>query len=94
MNRDESLPLYESYFQKAYLKACNEGKSCLGFAIHEFESFADTQFFLRQHEWNFPMDGWCFLGMSAMADPLCDRITETVETLESGSITHTLAAQL
>lgn len=54
--------------------------------MHEFESFADTQFFLKQNEWNFPIDGWTFVGLSAQSDPLCPNVMETTASLEHAGL--------
>ncbi|KAH7697271.1 CRE-CATP-3 protein, partial [Aphelenchoides avenae] len=73
-------------FEKAYLRFGEEGKSCLAFAMLEFDDFADTEFFWDAEEPNFPDSGWCFLGMAAMYDPPRPHINEAVRKSERAGI--------
>ncbi|KAH7724073.1 Protein CATP-2 [Aphelenchoides avenae] len=73
-------------FEKAYLRFGEEGKSCLAFAMLEFDDFADTDFFWDAEEPNFPDSGWCFLGMAAMYDPPRPHINEAVRKSERAGI--------
>uniref|UniRef100_A0AC35FTA5 Cation-transporting P-type ATPase C-terminal domain-containing protein n=1 Tax=Panagrolaimus sp. PS1159 TaxID=55785 RepID=A0AC35FTA5_9BILA len=74
-------------FEKAFLQFCNQGKSCLGFAMKEFEDFTDTIFYMDPTGGsNFPDDSWCFLGMTALYDPPIPGIAEAVKAADKADI--------
>jgi len=73
-------------FEKSFLRYCNDGKSCLGFAMYEFQDYADTIFYMDPTESNFPDDGWCFLGMAALYDPVLPEVPAAVKAAEKADI--------
>ncbi|KAE9554221.1 hypothetical protein FO519_002585 [Halicephalobus sp. NKZ332] len=73
-------------FEKSFLRFCNDGKSCIGFAMYEFDDFADTIFYMDPMESNFPDEGWCFLGMAALYDPVLPEVSAAVKAAEKADI--------
>uniref|UniRef100_A0A7E4ZWL3 Cation_ATPase_N domain-containing protein n=1 Tax=Panagrellus redivivus TaxID=6233 RepID=A0A7E4ZWL3_PANRE len=73
-------------FEKTFLAYCNEGKSCLAFAMLEFEDFVDAQFTMDATNSNFPEEGWCFLGMAALYDPPLPKIRDAVKAADKAGI--------
>ncbi|VIO94952.1 haloacid dehalogenase-like hydrolase family protein [Brugia malayi] len=71
-------------FSEAYTKYGNEGKSCIAFAIAEFEE-------LNLIEYSGSWDGLnrlnlCFLGMVAMYDPPRDTALESLQTMKNAGV--------